>query len=84
LERSIGFHGQFIRMKAEQSGTVEMADPSELVLSTEDIRLLSDLILRGQLDNETMWAAMKKAGRLPSNFDPELVRDNIGQIQPTL
>ena len=84
LERSIGFHGQFIRMKAEQSGTVEMADPSELVLSTEDIRLLSDLIMRGQLDNETMWAAMKKAGRLPSNFDPELVRNNIGQIQPTL
>ncbi|HST21001.1 MAG TPA: hypothetical protein VLR90_07785, partial [Blastocatellia bacterium] len=50
----------------------------------EDIRLLSDLVARGQLDNETMWAEMKKANRLPSDFDPDTVRENIGKIQPTI
>jgi hypothetical protein len=84
LERSLGFHNQFLGGEAKAAGTAEMADPSELVLSSEDIRLLSDLVQRGQLDNETMWAMMLKAGRLPSNFEATLTSENIGKMQPTI
>lgn len=82
FERALGFHSQFLGIQASKGGTVEMADPSELVLSSEDIRLLSDLVLRGQLDNDTLWTMMGKAGRLPSNFDPELARENIARMTP--
>jgi hypothetical protein len=84
LERSLGFQNQFLGGEAKAAGTVEMADPSELVLSSEDLRLLSDLVMRGQLDVETLWAMMLKAGRLPSNFNATLTSENIGKLQPTI
>jgi hypothetical protein len=82
IERALGFHAQFLGMRAEQAGTIEIADPAELVLSIEQIREMSDEVVRGQQSLETFWAMKAKAGLLPDDFDPELERERIGEVQP--
>lgn len=83
VDRALGFHAQYLGMKVEQVGTIEIADPAELVLTTEQIRQMSDEVARGQQSLETFWAMKAKAGLLPDDFDPALERERISQTQPT-
>lgn len=71
LEECLYFHAAYYGEKS--GGSITMgAGADELILSVEELRVLSDMADRDQLDIKTVWAMMLKAGKLPDDFDIEL------------
>lgn len=85
LETLLAMHAAYY--SEATGGSVTMgSNGDDLTIDYNELRVLSDMADRGQLRIETVWALMKKAGKLPDDFDiskeTEAMKNYNEQILP--
>ena len=85
LETLLSMHAAYY--SEADGGSITMgSNGDDLTLDYNEMRVLSDMADRGQLRIETVWALMKKAGKLPDDFDiaqeTELMKTYQEQVMP--
>jgi hypothetical protein len=74
-ERAHQFHAAFAQRKP--AGLTVNTDFEQIVMTPEEMAAYSDLVFKGQLSLDELWAMLKKGHRLSSDFNPKTEKARI-------
>jgi len=76
MEQALGYHARYLGMDA--GGSVEVnKDYEDQTLTPEEITVLSNMVMQGQLSLDTMWSQLQQGEVLPPDFDAEAERARL-------
>lgn len=75
LETALNFWAQYEGF--ETGGTVDIGDVAALMISVDEIRLYREMYENDEIDLDTLWSILIRAGKLPHDFDREQVRKQL-------
>ncbi len=78
IEQALGFTAQYMNLGADKGGSIELgATWTEMVLSSDEITALSNLVDLGQMSKLSLLWILEKTGKLRPDVDAE---DELKQI----
>ncbi len=81
LEEAARLHAKWLGI--EDAGTFSVSSDFEsLALTSNEIKILSDMVVAKQLSLETMWDLLQTGEVLPDGFDPEVERKLLADEAP--
>lgn len=86
LEDAVSIHALWLGLELPQKGSERWVSVNreftEIPMTPELARVLSDMVAVGQLPLDEMWAMLQRGKVLPDGFDAEKAREMLEDVEP--